>query len=116
MKRIFACLFILAFLPSMSSQPAPHAPTSDRPFGTVALAGHSSASGRSECTCPVGPDGICPCCGYKTTFICTQNDVDGVSPVHADPSVESDPASESNTEPGSLLILLMLVALARAVA
>ena len=115
MKRILACLFIVAVLPSMTSRSVQKISLSGVPSLTVALAGHSISSNRSECTCPLGPDGICPCCGYNTTFIRAQ-DGDGVSSIHPDPSVESDPASESNPEPGSLLILLMLVALVRVVA
>ena len=55
MKRIFACLFVMAVLPLVAS-PTQNSSTHFVPFATAALAGHSLIGG----WCPCG-DGGCTC-------------------------------------------------------
>ncbi len=55
MKRVFACLFIMAVFPLVAS-PTWDNSNNSAPFATVALAGHTSHG--SICACG-GPDCIC---------------------------------------------------------
>ena len=114
MKRTFACLacaFILALaLPSMRPNFSHYHPDNAGPFETVALAGHQTmAGGLIECTCEIGPDGVCPCCGYSIFLIRAQDDsVDDslVQPAYSAPTTQPDSGFASG------LFLLMLTMLA----
>ena len=112
MKRILACLFIVAVLPSISPS-LQHKRATGGPLTTVALAGHSvSSSGRAECTCEPGADGVCPCCGCNVNFIRAQDDVgDGVD-VQPDLS-PAQPDSDTGLGSGELLFLLAILAWSR---
>ena len=116
MKRILACLFIVAVLPSMTAQPVQHTRASADPFATVAFAGHSLVGDRSECTCPVGPDGVCPCCGYKIAFICGQDVVPDDAVVQPGLSVPAQPDSISDLGPGAALFILAFIAWSKVLA
>ena len=105
MKRLFACLFIVA-LPAMTSPTLQHTPGSEGPFATVALAGHSTSADRAECPCQIGPDGVCPCCGYALNFIRTQND----EVVQRGLPVSDHLNSDSDLSPSAVLFLLALIA------
>ena len=112
MKRILACLFIVAVLPSISPS-LQHRRASGGPLTTVALAGHSvSSSGRAECTCELGADGVCPCCGYSINFIRTQDVVDGAD-VQPKLSAPAQPDSASGLGSGELLFVLAMIAWSR---
>ena len=116
MKRILACLFIVAVLPSMTPSSVQHIRMSGVASLTVALAGHSISSDRSECTCPVGPDGICPCCGYNIAFIRDQDVVADDAVVQPGLSAPTQPDSISDLGAGAALFMLAFIAWSKVLA
>ena len=113
MKRMLACLFIVAVLPSMTSQPVQHIRAGDGPLATVAFAGHTTSSTRAECTCELGADGVCPCCGYCINFIRAQDNAVDKADVQPGLSAPAQPASDSSLGSGELLFVLAIIAWSR---
>ena len=109
MKRILACLFIVAVLHSINPQSLRQRSADLTPFATVALAGHINSSGRSECFCELGPDGVCPCCGYGAIFIRAQDNGADDPVVQSAASIKAPPNSESDSGSGVLLFLVALI-------
>ena len=106
MKRMLACLFIVAALPAMSP-PSRYWLTTAHPFATEALAGHSVSGTRAEeCTCPLSPDGTCPCCGFNGNPMNAQYDVEAV----VQHGLPARPDSNSDLGPGALLLLFAFIA------
>ena len=109
MKRLLACLFIVA-LPAMTPPTLQHAPESEGPFATVALAGHSTSADRAECPCQPGPDGVCLCCGCNLSLIHTQDSGDDNALGHSSLPATHHPNSDSDPGPDAVLFLLALIA------
>ena len=114
MKRIFACVFIMAVLPLMTS-PTRHVSSNSVPFETTALAGHSSAQGFwcNWCNCEPGADDVCPCCGADLTSRAMADQPNEDSSVQDTPSTTSQPDSNSDAGVAALLLLVALMAWSR---
>ena len=110
MKRIFACLFILAVLPLMSSSTR-HASSYVGPFATVAFAGHTTQSG-FFCNCEPGAEVICSCCGASLSKRALADEVDEHSLVQ-EPSITSTPDSKPDDGAAALLLLVVFLAWSR---
>ena len=111
MKRIFACLFIVAVLPLMTSS-SQHGSWNSEPFATIAFAGHSMTSGL-YCNGDPGPDGICPVCGTNFNLIRVQEEPAEDSSLQRAPSVNAEPSSDSDPGLPALLFLVALMAWSR---
>jgi hypothetical protein len=109
MKRIFACLFVMAVLPLVAS-PSQTSSTHFAPFATVAFAGHTLGGSWCECGTPGG----CICDpgeipgGNRATPVSDDKSSDqGLSPIRA----RSHSGSDLGT--GTLLLALAFFLWAR---
>ena len=109
MKRIFASLvLIVAVLPAMAPQSLRHKPKCGVFFSTIALAGHSNASGY-YCPGDPSPDGVCSCCGMSLNNRATAEEPNDSAVVKTAPSVDGEPARDSEPASGVLLFLVALI-------
>ena len=107
MKRIFACVFILAVLPLMTS--STRLPSgSPHPFSMVAFAGHTLMTGY-YCPGDPSPDGVCSCCGMSLNNRTTAEEPNDSAVVKTAPSVDVEPARDSEPASGVLLFLVALI-------
>jgi hypothetical protein len=109
MKRMFACFFVMAVLPLVTSQTR-NSPRDSGPFATIAYAGHT-LSGGEWCQCGA-PGCLCdpgesPGGGRATPANDGKSSDQALSPIHA----RSQSGSDLGT--GTLLLALAIFLWAR---
>ena len=111
MKRILACLFIMAVLPLMTSSTR-HASNYSGPFATTAFAGHTNANGYY---CNGNPDAndVCTSCGAGLTSRPMADQAAKDSSLQDTSSIASQPDSTSDAGAAVLLLLVALMAWSR---